>query len=63
MKIGITGATGQLGRLVVEKLKQRGNGDSLIALVRSPEKAADLGIEAKEFDYPSGIVGGGIEWH
>lgn len=51
MKIGITGATGQLGRLVVEKLKQRVNAENLVALVRSPEKAADLGIEAREFDY------------
>lgn len=51
MKIGITGATGQLGRLVVEKLKQRVNAESLVALVRSPEKAADLGIKAREFDY------------
>lgn len=38
MKIGITGATGQLGRLVVEKLKQRTNADHLIALVRAPKK-------------------------
>lgn len=51
MKTGITGATGQLGRLVVEKLKQRVNPDSLVALVRAPEKAADLDIEAKAFDY------------
>ncbi|TCK85675.1 SDR family oxidoreductase [Albibacterium bauzanense] len=51
MKTGITGATGQLGRLVVEKLKQKTNADNLIALVRSPEKAADLGIEARAFDY------------
>ena len=51
MKTGITGATGQLGRLVVEKLKQRVNPDSLVALVRAPEKAADLGIEARAFDY------------
>lgn len=51
MKIGITGATGQLGRLVVEKLKQRENVENLVALVRTPEKAADLGIEAREFDY------------
>ncbi|WP_257657044.1 SDR family oxidoreductase [Parapedobacter lycopersici] len=51
MKIGITGATGQLGRLVVEKLKQRVNSETLVALVRSPDKAADLGIEAKAFDY------------
>lgn len=51
MKTGITGATGQLGRLVVGKLKQRVNPDSLVALVRDPEKAADLGIEARVFDY------------
>ena len=60
MKTGITGATGQLGRLVVEKLKQRVDNDSLGALVRSPEKAADLGIEAKTFDYtkPQSLVEG-----
>jgi len=50
-KIGITGATGQLGRLVVEKLKQRVDADNLIALVRSPEKATDLGIATTAFDY------------
>ncbi|TYR36254.1 SDR family oxidoreductase [Sphingobacterium phlebotomi] len=50
-KIGITGATGQLGRLVVEKLKQRVDADNLIALVRSPEKATDLGIATSAFDY------------
>ncbi|MBC5774601.1 SDR family oxidoreductase [Pontibacter sp. KCTC 32443] len=51
MKIGITGATGQLGRLVVSKLKDKVPTDNLVALVRSPEKAADLGIEAREADY------------
>ena len=51
MKIGITGANGQLGRLVVEKLKQTVSADHLVALVRTPEKAADLGIEARAFDY------------
>ncbi|GHA62428.1 SDR family oxidoreductase [Pontibacter akesuensis] len=51
MKIGITGATGHLGRLVVNKSKQKVSTDNLIALVRSPEKAADLGVEAREADY------------
>ncbi len=51
MKIGITGATGQLGRLVVEKLKQRTNADHLIALVRAPQKAADMNIVSRVFDY------------
>ena len=49
MKIGITGATGQLGELVVEQLKSRTNSANLIALVRSPEKVQ--GIEARAFDY------------
>jgi NAD(P)H dehydrogenase (quinone) len=51
MKTGVTGATGQLGRLVVEKLKGKGLANSVVALVRTPEKAADLGVEVREFDY------------
>ena len=51
MTIAITGATGQLGRLVVESLKRRVPADQIVALVRSPEKAADLGVEARAFDY------------
>lgn len=58
MKIGITGATGQLGRLVVEKLKNKIAADHIVALVRTPEKAADLGVEARAFDYskPESLV-------
>jgi len=51
MKIGVTGATGQLGRLIVEKLKQKVGAGNLIALVRSPEKAVNLAIDARKFDY------------
>jgi NAD(P)H dehydrogenase (quinone) len=51
MRIGITGATGHLGRLVVEKMKAKTGAENLVALVRSPQKAADLGIEAREADY------------
>ncbi len=51
MKTGITGATGQLGRLVVERLKERTAIDNLVALVRNPGKATDLGIEVRAFDY------------
>jgi NAD(P)H dehydrogenase (quinone) len=51
MKIGVTGATGQLGRLVVEKMKDRISSERIVALVRSPQKAKDLDIEAREFDY------------
>lgn len=49
MTIAITGATGQLGHLAVQALKARGANP--IALVRSPAKAADLGVEARAFDY------------
>ena len=58
MKTGITGATGQLGRLVTEKLKETVSAESIVALVRSPQKANDLGVEAREFDYskPENLV-------
>jgi len=51
MKIAVTGATGQLGRLVVEQLKSRTSADNIVALVRTPEKALDLGVNARDFDY------------
>ncbi|NLI36495.1 MAG: SDR family oxidoreductase [Bacteroidales bacterium] len=51
MKIGITGATGQLGRLVVQKLKEKTNANNLTALVRTPEKAVDMNIASRVFDY------------
>jgi NAD(P)H dehydrogenase (quinone) len=53
MKTGVTGATGQLGQLVVKKLKEKGLAENVVALVRSTQKAAELGIEAREFDYNS----------
>lgn len=49
MKIGITGASGQLGTLVLEQLKSRTDTTNLVALVRSPEKIS--GLEARSFDY------------
>ena len=51
MKTGVTGATGQLGRIVIEKLKERVSSESIVALVRTPQKAVDLGVETREFDY------------
>ena len=51
MKIGITGATGQLGQLVVHSLKEKISADDIVALVRTPEKAASLGVEARTFEY------------
>ncbi len=51
MTIAITGATGQLGRLVVEKLKAKVPASDIVALVRTPAKAADLGVAARAADY------------
>ncbi len=51
MKIGVTGATGQLGQIVVDKLKEKVGAANIVALVRNPEKAVSLGVEAREFDY------------
>lgn len=50
----ITGATGQLGRLVIEKLLASVPAGQIIAAVRSPEKAADLaalGVQVRQADY------------
>lgn len=51
MTIAITGATGQLGRLVIEKLKARVPAGEIIALARDPAKAADLGVPVRVADY------------
>ncbi len=51
MTIAITGATGQLGRLVVNKLKTKVPAADIVALVRTLSKAADLGVTAREADY------------
>ena len=53
MTIAITGATGQLGRLAIAALKTRVPADSILALVRDPAKAADLGVPVGAFDYKS----------
>src|ERR1051326_4302995 len=51
MTIAITGATGQLGRLILNQLKDQVPASDLVALVRSPAKASDLGVSAREADY------------
>ena len=51
MTIAIAAATGLLGRLVVQSLKTGAPHEEVVALVRSPEKAADLGVAVREADY------------
>jgi NAD(P)H dehydrogenase (quinone) len=51
----VTGATGQLGRIVVEELLSRGvSASDVVAIVRTPSKATDLterGVQVREGDY------------
>jgi NAD(P)H dehydrogenase (quinone) len=52
MSILVTGATGNLGRLVIASLLRHGTPASdVIAAARTPEKAADLGVPVVELDY------------
>jgi NAD(P)H dehydrogenase (quinone) len=51
MKIAITGATGQLGQILISKLKEIVPSDQIVALARSSQKASDLGVEVREADY------------
>ncbi|MDX1880925.1 MULTISPECIES: SDR family oxidoreductase [Mycobacteriaceae] len=55
MTIAITGATGHLGGLVVDALLDQGlSADDLVAVVRTPSKAARLaerGVEVREASY------------
>ena len=56
----VTGVTGYLGRLVVAELLARGvPATDVVALARTPEKAADLGVPVRRADYsdPSTLAG------
>ncbi len=52
--IVVTGANGQLGRLVIDALLKTQAPETIVAAVRSPEKAADLaalGVQVRRGDY------------
>ena len=52
--IVVTGATGQLGRLVIQNLLQTVPASDIVAAVRDPAKAADLaarGVQIRKADY------------
>jgi NAD(P)H dehydrogenase (quinone) len=51
MTIGITGATGKLGRLALGELRTYVDPSDIVALVRTPSKAGDLGVAVREADY------------
>lgn len=53
MTVAVTGASGQLGRLVVEALLREGS-TPVVAIVRDPQKVADLaerGVEIRQAGY------------
>jgi NAD(P)H dehydrogenase (quinone) len=52
--IAVTGATGHLGRLVIDQLLKKVPAGQLVAAVRNPEKARDLaarGVQVRRADY------------
>lgn len=52
--IAITGASGQLGRLIIQSLLKQVPASRLIALVRKPDSVADLaaqGVQVRQADY------------
>jgi NAD(P)H dehydrogenase (quinone) len=53
-KYAVTGATGKLGRLVLDELLQRANPADIVALARDPSALADYaqkGIDVRRADY------------
>lgn len=49
--IAVTGATGQLGRLVIAALKNQASPGEVIALARNPATTQGLGVSARAADY------------
>ena len=58
MTIVVTGATGQLGAAVVRRLLELIPAGDIVASVRDPRKAQDLGVQVREgdFDRPDTLV-------
>jgi NAD(P)H dehydrogenase (quinone) len=55
--IVVSGASGQLGRRTVEYLRDRVDAGRVVALSRTPERLADLGVVTRhaDFDDPAGL--------
>lgn len=51
MKLAVTAASGQLGRAVIEHLKTLHPVQDIVGVARTPEKAADLGVEIRAGSY------------
>jgi len=53
MKIAVTTASGSLGSAIVKQLKQEIGKEHVIAIARTPQKAAFLDVEVRKGDYNS----------
>lgn len=53
MKIAVTSASGQLGSAIVKQLVKEIGASNVVAIARTPEKAAHLGVEVRKGDYNS----------
>ncbi|MGP6170034.1 SDR family oxidoreductase [Microbacterium sp. A196] len=52
MKIAVTGASGQLGALIIESLLERGVAAAdIVAIARTPQKVAAEGVAIRQADY------------
>ncbi|WP_306146153.1 NAD(P)H-binding protein [Roseibium sp. MMSF_3412] len=51
MKLAVTAASGQLGRAVIDHLKTSHPVENIVGIARTPEKAADLGVEIRQGTY------------
>lgn len=51
MKLAVTAASGQLGRAVIDHLKTLHPVQDIVGVARTPEKAADLGVEIRKGSY------------
>lgn len=51
MLVAVTAASGQLGRKVVKSLLEKMPASDIVAIVRDPERATDLGVALRVADY------------
>ena len=51
MKIAVCAASGQLGSAIIRALKKEVDPNQIVALARTPEKAAHHGVEVRKGDY------------
>ncbi|MEO5924181.1 MAG: NAD(P)H-binding protein [Bryobacteraceae bacterium] len=56
MKIGITGASGQLGTALVKHALARTSASNIVAITRSPAKIQGVEARAGDFSDPAGLV-------